>query len=61
MGYGNYTQMAAQVKWMSASQIAASINVGTAARTWLVEVINPTGQVSNVATFQVTAPRTSTR
>ena len=60
VGYGNYTQMAAQVKWVSSSQITASINVGTSARSWLVEVINPTGQVSNVATFQVTAPRTST-
>ena len=61
VGYAGYTAMGAQVKWMSASQITASINVGTSARSWLVEVINPTGQVSNVATFQVTAPRTSTR
>jgi subtilase family serine protease len=61
VGYGNYTQMAAQVKLVSASQITASINVGDATRSWLVEVINPTGQVSNVATFQVNAPRSATR
>jgi subtilase family serine protease len=61
VGYGNYTQMASQVHWVSGSQITASINVGTATRSWLVEVINPTGQVSNVATFQVSAPKTSTR
>jgi len=29
VGYGNYTQMATQVKWLSTSQITASINVGT--------------------------------
>jgi hypothetical protein len=59
VGYGNYTQVATQVHFVSATQITASIDVGTAARTWLVEVINPTGQASNVATFQVAAPRTS--
>jgi hypothetical protein len=61
VGYAGYTAMAAQVHWVSASQITASINVGAATRSWLVEVINPTGQVSNVATFQVNAPRSATR
>jgi subtilase family serine protease len=61
VGYAGYTAMAAQVKWVSSSQITASINVGASARSWLVEVINPNGQVSNVATFQVTAPKTATR
>jgi hypothetical protein len=61
VGYAGYTAMGAQVHWVSASQITASINVGTGTRSWLVEVINPSGQASNVATFQVNAPRTSAR
>ena len=61
VGYAGYTAMGAQVHWVSGSQITASINVGTATRSWLVEVINPIGQVSNVATFQVNAPRSATR
>jgi subtilase family serine protease len=61
VGYAGYTAMGAQVHWVSASQITASINVGTGTRSWLVEVINPSGQASNVATFQVNAPRTSIR
>jgi subtilase family serine protease len=61
VGYAGYTAMGAQVKWVSSSQITASINVGTGSRNWLVEVINPNGQVSNVATFQVNAPRATIR
>jgi subtilase family serine protease len=61
VGYAGYTEMGTQVKWVSASQITASINVGTSTRSWLVEVVNPNGQASNVATFQVNAPKTATR
>jgi hypothetical protein len=61
VGYAGYTAMGAQVKWVSASQITASINVGASTRNWLVEVINPTGQASNVATFQVNAPKSAIR
>jgi subtilase family serine protease len=61
VGYAGYTEMGAQVHWVSASQITASINVGTSTRGWLVEVINPTGQASNVAAFQVNAPKAAVR
>ena len=61
VGYSGYTAMATQVKWVGSSQITASINVGTAARSWLVEVVNPNNQVSNVATFQVNALKTATK
>ena len=61
VGYAGYTVVATQVKWVSASQITASINVGTVTRSWLVEVVNPNGQVSNVATFQVNAPKSAAR
>ncbi|MGA2502412.1 MAG: S53 family peptidase [Tepidisphaeraceae bacterium] len=61
VGYAGYTALGAQVKWVSASQITASINVGASTRRWLVEVINPTGQASNVATFQVNAPKSAIR
>jgi hypothetical protein len=61
VGYSGYTAMGTQVKWVSSSQITASINVGTGARGWLAEVINPNGQASNVATFQVSAVKTAAR
>jgi hypothetical protein len=61
VGFAGYTAMGSQVKWVSGSQITASINVGTGARSWLVEVINPNGQASNVAAFQVSALKTAAR
>jgi subtilase family serine protease len=61
VGYAGYTEMGTQVKWVSSSQITASINVGSSTRSWLVEVVNPNGQASNVATFQVNAPRSAAR
>jgi hypothetical protein len=61
VGYAGYTAMGAQVKWVSSSQITASIDVGSSTRGWLVEVINPNGQASNVATFQVNAPKAAVR
>jgi hypothetical protein len=60
VGFAGYTAMGTQVKWVSSSQITASINVGSSTRSWLVEVINPNGQASNVATFQVNAPKSAT-
>ena len=41
---------------LSATQIAATVNVGTTARTWTVQVTNPGGAASNSATLTVTAP-----
>jgi subtilase family serine protease len=61
VGYSSYTAAATQVKWVSSSQITASIDVGTAARNWLVEIVNPNGQPSNVATFQVSAVKTASK
>ncbi len=40
----------------STTQILAQVNVGTTARTWSVEVVNPSGVASNTASLQVTAP-----
>jgi len=61
VGYSGHTAMGTQVKWVSSSQVTASINVGTAARSWLVEVVNPNEQVSSVATFQVNAVKTASK
>jgi hypothetical protein len=61
VGYTGYTAAGTQVKWVSSSQVTATINVGTSTRTWLVEVINPNGQVSNVVTFQVNGSKSATR
>lgn len=61
VGYSGHTAMGTQVKWVSSSQVTASINVGTAARSWLVEVVNPNEHVSNVATFQVNAVKTASK
>jgi hypothetical protein len=41
---------------LSATQIAATVNVGATARTWTVQVTNPGGAASNSATLTVTAP-----
>jgi len=43
---------------ISATQIAATVNVGTTARAWAVQVVNPSGAASNAATLTVTAPVT---
>jgi len=40
----------------TATQIAAAVNVGTTARAWTVQVVNPGGVASSAATLTVTAP-----
>jgi subtilase family serine protease len=63
VGYGGYAEAvpATQVKWVSSSQITASINVGTSTRTWLAAVVDANGRASNIVTFQVTAPNPAAR
>jgi subtilase family serine protease len=41
---------------LSATQIQATINTGTTARTWTVQVVNPGGVASNTFSLQVVAP-----
>ncbi|HLJ47739.1 MAG TPA: protease pro-enzyme activation domain-containing protein [Bryobacteraceae bacterium] len=41
---------------VTATQIKATINVGTTARTWSIQVVNPGNVASNTASLQVTAP-----
>ena len=41
---------------LSATQIQATVNTGTTARTWTITVANPTGPASNPASLSVTAP-----
>jgi pseudomonalisin len=45
---------------LTATQILAAINTGTAANTWTVEVVNPGGAVSNSASLTVNAAATPT-
>ena len=47
---------ATQVSVVSATQIQAMVNVGTVARTWSVQVVNPAGVGSKTASLSVTAP-----
>jgi hypothetical protein len=41
---------------MTATQIVATINTGTTARTWSVQVVNPNNAASNTASLTVNAP-----
>ena len=43
---------------LTSTQIQATINTGTAAQTWTVQIISPAGMVSNAATLTVTAAAT---
>jgi hypothetical protein len=45
-----------QIAFIGSTQVLALINVGTTARTWTVQVINPNGLASNNASLQVVAP-----
>jgi pseudomonalisin len=45
-----------QVAFIGSTQILALINVGTTARIWTVQVINPNGLTSNNGSLQVVAP-----
>jgi len=42
--------------FVSSSKLTASVNVGTAARTWTVQVFNSTSTASNIVNLPVTAP-----
>ena len=45
-----------QIAFVGSTQVLALINVGTTARTWTVQVINPNGLASNNGSLQVVAP-----
>jgi hypothetical protein len=45
-----------QIAFIGSTQILALINVGTTARTWTVQVINPNGLASGNGSLQVVAP-----
>jgi subtilase family serine protease len=45
-----------QIAFLGSTQVLALINVGTTARTWTVQVINPNGLASNNGSLQVVAP-----
>jgi len=45
-----------QIAFLGSTQVLALINVGTTARTWTVQVINPNGLASNNGSVQVVAP-----
>jgi len=58
VGYTAYsaTLTGNQIAFVSSTQILALINVGTTARTWTVQVINPNGLASGNGSLQVVAP-----
>jgi subtilase family serine protease len=45
-----------QIAFVGSTQVLALIDVGTTARTWTVQVINPNGLASNNGSLQVVAP-----
>jgi hypothetical protein len=45
-----------QIAFIGSTQILALLNVGTTARTWTVQVINPNGLASGNGSLQVVAP-----
>jgi len=58
MTYAGGTVVNPPVTSNSGTQIAASVNVGTTARTWTVQVVNPGGATSTAANLTVAAPAT---
>jgi hypothetical protein len=50
------TLSGSQIAFLGSTQILALINVGTTARTWTLQVVNPNGLASNNASLQVVAP-----
>ena len=62
VGYAGGTpitlQGSGQAAFVSSTQVLALITVGTTPRTWTVQVVNPSGLVSNAASFQVVGPPT---
>ena len=55
-GQPNYTVPAAQVTFVSSTQLQMAITTTTAADNWTVKVTNPDGQSSNTVGFTVVAP-----
>ena len=45
-----------QIAFVAGTQVLALVNVGTTARTWTVQVVNPNGMASNIVSLQVVAP-----
>jgi pseudomonalisin len=45
-----------QIAFVSSTQLLAVVNVGTTARTWTVQVVNPNGLASGTVNLQVVAP-----
>jgi hypothetical protein len=56
LAYSGGTVVHPTVASTSSTQIAATVNVGTTARTWTVQVVNPGGATSSAANLTVTAP-----
>ena len=56
---GGYTVPAAQVTFVSSTEVRMAINTTTDPDNWTVKVTNPDGQQSNVKSFQVGAPPAS--
>jgi len=58
VGYPGFSQTLSggQIAFVSSGQVLALVNVGTAARTWTVQVVNPSGLASNSSNLTVTAP-----
>jgi hypothetical protein len=50
------TLIGGQIAFLGSTQILALINVGTTARNWTVQVINPNGLASGNGSLQVVAP-----
>nr|MDP2192461.1 IPT/TIG domain-containing protein [Rhodoferax sp.] len=55
-GQSGYTVPAAQVTYVSSTQVQMSITTTTAADSWTVKATNPDSRVSNVVGFTVVAP-----
>ena len=55
-GGATTTLTGAQIQFVNSSQILAMINVGSTARTWTVQVVNPNGTASNIYNLPVVAP-----
>ena len=58
---GGCTGASGTISSVTNTSIQASINVGTTARTCSVQVVNPNGQASNVASLTVSAPKSGNR
>jgi hypothetical protein len=59
-GQPNYTVPAAQVTYLSSTQLQMSVTTTTTPDNWTVRVTNPDGKFSNIASFAVVAPTSTT-